>query len=438
MAARGLHLILCTALAVAVALAVVGSVLAGDPGVASAAGDVRTTANVDALRFRVAYGFRTDSAYLAQVAADPVSSWDYGIALAPDEMASMARRMDTQLKVGEFVTQLETNPNYAGLVIDQKRDGVLVIYWVGSDQLPQRALATLPSTAAYEVRSVGRSEAELRSLQAKVDHDTPDLRSAGIYVVLTAVDTLTNRLRIGVVGLTTASKLSLEATYGSAVEVEEGSTLTPGTCTGRTNCGSPIKGGLSIHGGGATCTSGFLGKALGGSQRYVITAGHCLDASGLNAYWYHNTTLLGDSSWEDYFNGTQADVGVINYSEPLSKNLVFGSGITNIRSMTSIYTEAQQTLGATICRSGQTSGYTCGQVTVRNLTGTDPNGYTIYDLYAADFPSSSGDSGAPMIYGNSAGGVVHGTWTAYNYTTYATLDRIASYAGVTACTSSSC
>jgi len=194
------------------------------------------------------------------------------------------------------------------------------------------------------------------------------------------------------------------------------------TCHSRNDCGTPLKAGLLIDFTGWECTTGFFAHSPTDGQRYLITAGHCIKASGLYAEWSHHGHRVGRAALDAFEQGTTADAGAIELDGIATANVVLGVTIADLRPITGTRPEADQTVGTEVCRSGGVSGWTCGHVVTVDVD-TVIAGTPIRHTWWTDFPSQSGDSGSPLIdrSGHLLGIVIATTST---QTLYSTVDAI--------------
>ena len=176
----------------------------------------------------------------------------------------------------------------------------------------------------------------------------------------------------------------------SAVEIRE----VPGF---QTNA-SPIIGGSQyiINGTGA-CSFGFSArraKSGGGYEEYVVTAGHCgKNGDAISKNGIRVGTVYGTSfPFNDY-----AVIRVENsnwYTTPFVKDNS-SDGRLSISGTT-----AQNTINASICKSGYNTGWRCGKLLARNVSanyGTDASPLMVYGLSATDACSGLGDSGGSNV-----------------------------------------
>nr|MDT0657715.1 S1 family peptidase [Micromonospora sp. DSM 115978] len=65
-------------------------------------------------------------------------------------------------------------------------------------------------------------------------------------------------------------------------------------------------------------------------------------------------------------------------------------------------------VGATVCRFGNTTGWRCGVIQARNVTIIFAGGGVLYGMTRTNVCAEPGDSGAPMMAGNQAQGMISG------------------------------
>ncbi|QIP87964.1 S1 family peptidase [Streptomyces sp. Tu 2975] len=159
-----------------------------------------------------------------------------------------------------------------------------------------------------------------------------------------------------------------------------------------------IRGGDAYYmGGGGRCSVGF--SVTRGTTQGFATAGHCGRAgtatSGYNQVaqgTFQASTFPGrDTAW------------VAANSNWTSTPYVKGQGGQNIQVTGSV----QQPVGASICRSGSTTGWHCGTISQHNTSVTYPEG-TITGVTRTTVCAEPGDSGGSYISGSQAQGVTSG------------------------------
>jgi hypothetical protein len=243
------------------------------------------------------------------------------------------------------------------------------------------------------------------------------------------------------------AKETLTARYGPSVDVVispvVGSLL---ACNNITDCGT--KGGLAAKSGIHICSTGFLAQAPGNVFQPVrmVTAGHCIkDAGGVNGgvVWKSEAGTVTWGKGTHQLFGAANDVGAFSLAAatPAVKNEYYASGTADIRRVRGVRTEAAQTVGMTLCRSGRTSGFDCGILRARSTSVDLGTGFVFCCLWKVEMFSDHGDSGAGFIdlapNMNAVGTLVGGTregiipWT--DYTWYNSMADMETYMGLRTC-----
>jgi hypothetical protein len=158
-------------------------------------------------------------------------------------------------------------------------------------------------------------------------------------------------------------------------------------------------GGEAILGAsGGRCSAGFITAASSGNQ-YIVTAGHCTDA--INT-WIGDGQTIGNTAASS-FPGN--DYGAIRINNPSALQPV--GGVVNGGGFTGITGSSQVPVGATVCKSGSTTGTTCGRVLRYNATVRYAEG-TVRQMIETNVCTQPGDSGGALFAGSQAQGVVSG------------------------------
>jgi len=390
-----------------------------------------------AIQFRGDFGLDADPETVARYEADASLSRSYGVALTSTEEAELRRRDAITSNLDDLVGELEKDSSFAGIYFDQVAGGVIDVATI-ADPVSVARIATrlVPAGASVRTRKVKYATADLQDLQASVTADWGAWHKEGVKLASVGIDVRANRLRIAIVDLTEASRQKIEAKYGPAVDVVFGEEPQAGACNSRTDCGAPVKGGLSITGNGWVCTSGFGAKLVSTGSLRLLTAGHCLKDSGLAATWYHHGVAIGKGWVHAYFDGSKADAGATLWGETGARNWMYASSKLDIRNILGSKSNASQTVGATVCRSGQTSGWKCGQISA-TAVDTSIGGVLIYHMWWTNFTSGGGDSGGAMMdNGTSAMGILSGYTSTQSI--YSTVYWSEQATGVRPCYTSTC
>lgn len=155
----------------------------------------------------------------------------------------------------------------------------------------------------------------------------------------------------------------------------------------------PVRGGDAYYTPQYRCSVGF--SVRGG----YTTAGHC-GRAGTTTSGY-NRVSQGSFRGSQFPGNDHAWVAVNqNWSpQPVVNNYRGGTVVVRGRQ--------EAPVGASICRSGSTTGWRCGTVQAKNQTVRYPQG-TVYGLTRTSACAEGGDSGGAFISGNQAQGMTSG------------------------------
>jgi len=226
---------------------------------------------------------------------------------------------------------------------------------------------------------VARSHADLQELVAGLDAGrSPRAGIAGWYV-----DVTTNS--VVVLARDTAAAAAFVKSAGvpaDAVRVE------PSNEDPRPYI-DVIGGNAYYIGAGTRCSVGF--SVSGG----FVTAGHCGNTGATTSQ--PSGTFRGSSfPGNDY---AWVEVAAGNTPRPLVNN--YAGGTVTVAGST------DAAVGASVCRSGSTTGWHCGTIQARNASVTYPQG-TVNGLIRTNVCAEPGDSGGSLIAGSQAQGVTSG------------------------------
>ena len=238
------------ALAIAVFAAACGSAVApsGGPGTPQSseapAPSVPPTASPDpsfealvaeGIHARTILGLRADEEWVRAVTADPDARIAFEIRVTLAEEAELNARATSRQELQPILEQYGAQhpEDYAGLMIDQEKGGILVALFSDNVEEHAAAIARLVHPAAtLEVRETGASAAELEALMNRISADGDALRSVGVFVLVISTDELGGKLDIEVSTVRGDAQQLLAARYGPLVDVKvtdpTGSYLPPG------------------------------------------------------------------------------------------------------------------------------------------------------------------------------------------------------------------
>lgn len=208
-------------------------------------------------------------------------------------------------------------------------------------------------------------------------HVDPEASSVVVNVVASAHDD--NDVRAFVAQARKAGPVTVKQTAGAPRTFAAGTVGGDPYYTGNVRCSI----GFSVHGG-------------------FVTAGHCGQAGAGVSGWdgsaignFQGSSFPGDDyAWVSVGNGWWTVPVVLGWGT-VSDQLVRGS--------------AEAPVGASICRSGSTTHWHCGNVLAKNETVNYSQG-AVHQMTKTSVCAEPGDSGGSFISGDQAQGVTSGGW----------------------------
>lgn len=272
--------------------------------------------------------------------------------------------------------QAELADAYAGTWI--AADGRTVVVGVTD---PARA-ARVRATGA-EARTVSRGLTELERLAAGLDRRAA---TAGPAVHSWYVDPVSNTV-------------SIQASTATAARAFADAAGLPADAVSVIVSEDAYRPVYDIRGGdqyvinnSVLCSVGF---AVAGG---FVTAGHCgavgaaTTGSGVAQGTFRGSSFPGDDyAWVQTNANWVPRPWVNNYS----------GGTVNVTG------SQEAAVGASICRSGRTTGWRCGTITAKNVT-VNYSGQLVYGLVSSTACAQGGDSGGAVLAGTQAQGVTSG------------------------------
>ena len=250
------------------------------------------------------------------------------------------------------------------------------------------AAAARARASGAQARLVPRSLARLDAIKASLD------RLGGVAGTAWGVDVQSNKVVVsipsGATGARTEALLARARSFGSGVRVER----IAGAVSTRA-----FLGGQAILTGGSRCSAGFIARAASGNQ-YVITAGHC---TNIGTTWTTSGGLTIGTTAASRF--PTDDFGAIRIANPAQ--LQPQGGVLNNGAFQDITGSTRVAVNATVCKTGSTTGTTCGRVLQYNTTVNYPQG-TVFGLTTTNVCVQPGDSGGSLFAGSQAQGVTSG------------------------------
>ena len=158
-------------------------------------------------------------------------------------------------------------------------------------------------------------------------------------------------------------------------------------------------GGQAIYRGGSRCSAGFNTRS-GSGRNYVLTAGHCTNLGG--TWTTSGGQTIGPVAASSFPTN---DFGAIRISNPAA--LDPRGGVLHNGAFRDITGAGRVPVGSSACKTGSTTGTTCGTVQAYNVTVRYAEG-TVYGMTRTNICTQPGDSGGAMYAGSLAQGITSG------------------------------
>ncbi|MFI5805011.1 putative Ig domain-containing protein [Streptomyces sp. NPDC051561] len=275
----------------------------------------------------------------------------------------------------------------AGLWFDASDGRLHAAVTTEADAAAVRAAGAVAQRAAHSPAALDQA---LRAVSARaaavpgVLSWGPDARAGQILV---QVDPSTaNRV--------TSDFLAGLAVYGNLVRVAESSDVPR-------QQGGEVRGGEKwVPGSESPCSIGFPVTRTSGGSKAFLTAGHCTNDVSQPAYGKDGTRVgTSNKNGSGSVNAREGDMGIVDVDQAGWElaGVVSGWGKADIP----VTGSAEAVVGTSVCRSGQTSGLQCGEVTKVNQS-VDYGNVVIDGLSYSNACSAGGDSGGSYV--TAAGG----------------------------------
>lgn len=296
--------------------------------------------------------------------------------------ADAVQRLATQQARADLGARLveQAGASSAGFWLDQTAGTVVVNV---TDQAAADAVRRAGATATV----VQRGTAELEAIRDRLTKGQPADTAVGI-------DVPGNQVVVQVGAKARGAFTDAAATFGTAVRVEQRDT----SFTTLIDGGYPIVGS-----GGGRCSLGFTTTGNTG-----VTAGHC--TAGIPQWWegccgggYYGPSVAVSFPGNDFGlirnDGGRYQGGAV---------YLYNGGFQDI------WTAANPYPGLGVCKSGSTSGLTCGQVYQVGVTICYAQG-CVGDMAQSNAYAAPGDSGGSWFSGGTAVGLTSGGGGGWTY-----------------------
>ncbi|WP_086822214.1 S1 family peptidase [Allokutzneria sp. NRRL B-24872] len=237
-------------------------------------------------------------------------------------------------------------------------------------------------SAGADVRVVARSAAQLDAVKSTLDKADQQANGvSGWYV-----DTVSNRVVVTAKVVADGEKFIKASGADAAAITVLQSNEDPTTLY-------DVRGGDAYYMGGGRCSVGF--SVQGG----YVTAGHCGTVG--TATQGFNRVASGSFRGSSFPGNDYAWVGTNSNWTPRGVVNRYNGGTVAVKG------SSEAAVGASICRSGSTTGWRCGTVQAKNQTVRYPQG-TVNGMTRTNACAEPGDSGGSWLAGNQAQGVTSG------------------------------
>ncbi|MCP9943572.1 alpha-lytic protease prodomain-containing protein [Streptomyces somaliensis] len=315
---------------------------------------------------------------------------------SPGVLAAMQR--DLGLTAAQAQRRL-VNEAEAGAAAGRLGDALGADYagaWVRGAESATLTVATTDPADAPVIRQAGAEAVVVRHSLAALDAakdalDRAAARADTVDVPVWYVDVRTNSVTLRAVRRAAAEPFLKAAGVDRSLVRVEGSAERPRPVY-------DIRGGDAYYtSGGGRCSVGFA--VTRGTRHGFATAGHCgrpgtvtIGFNGVPQGAFQGSVFPGrDMAWV----AVNADWRATPY--------VRGADDQDVR----VTGSTQAVVGASICRSGSTTGWHCGTIQQHGTSVTYPEG-TVSGLTRTSVCAEPGDSGGSFLSGSQAQGVTSG------------------------------
>ncbi|MFF0744921.1 S1 family peptidase [Streptomyces sp. NPDC004111] len=297
--------------------------------------------------------------------------------------AAQARaRLDaeTTARATEPRARAAAGAGYAGAWFDTATHRLTVAVADAARADAVRATGATVRTVTHSARTLATAHRAIDALKAPVAVTSwgVDPRANSVVVKVVAKEARTPAVRAFLAAARAAGPVQVQETTAAARPLAAGTVGGDPFYTGNVRCSI----GFSVHGG-------------------FVTAGHC-GGAGQSVRGWDNSAIGSiqassfpgdDMAWVNVGNGWWTTPVVLGWGT-IPDRLVRGSGVAPI--------------GTSVCRSGSTSHWHCGQMSAYNETVNYSDGRTVYGLTRTSVCAEPGDSGGSFISGDQAQGVTSG------------------------------
>lgn len=312
---------------------------------------------------------------------------------------SSGRSYDAQLD--RLERQAASNTLLAGLQSDGHHydgaflaeDGDLVVQAVSGS-----TSAVAAEQAGATVREPEHGEADLEALRS-------ELAGTDLGGVATLeVDVVDDQVVLGTSGPLSPEVADVVARHGDAVAVVDSAAYTTQV---------DVRGGDAVlSSSGGRCSAGFPARSSNGT-RYMIWAGHCNEGGGAFRSANQQIGVSAGSAFTSYDGQPDRDIGALLMDAEDRVLTSLNRWGTSGYALDAPLGASRPAVGTELCKSGSTTGITCGAITAYGATVnyTDAQGRqvaTVSGLMRTTVCTQPGDSGGAYTSGGYAVGLTSG------------------------------
>lgn len=318
----------------------------------------------------------------------------------PAEVAERRFRVDDAVSAVQPDLAARWPATFGGVWVDTTTFDVRVAFTADAAANVAAVAATFPFPEVLRPVTVERSYRDLRALQDLLRDDRAALTAAyGAFDL--DVDVPRNQVVLRLAAVTDDARRRLAAAYGTALRVEAGLSR-PNACA-PSACHPWMYGGLDIDHGTSGCTGGFT--AAIGSYRYVLSAGHCYEQTGVAEVTHDGSYYGSVTAWR--VSG-RVDAERVRRLDPVwresSKFYVWDE---TPRGVTAYRTYANTAVGTYVGKTGRTTTTTRGYI--KSVSYAPWYVANSSSFVTADYCAGPGDSGGPVWSGTTAFGLHSGS-----------------------------
>lgn len=310
----------------------------------------------------------------------------WGFPLTHEEATELQRRTELQSRFSnQVILGFEQLPGYAGFYFDHFNGGAPTLVVTGPELAAEELAVLVPSDLRGQILVRGAAHTR-KALVESIDK----VVGAGLGTIhRIAVDVAGNKLRVSVADHTSISEVRdhLDSLIDVPYTIEVEPQSEPEACSSRDNCSNPMKAGIKVCALGGSCSTLGFGVLHNGDKQYLI-AGH---QSG-QTFTHAGYGTIGGVAESEYVTGG-IDAKAIYATDAQVSDDIF---VTSI-STRDITTWRYPSVGLTVWISG-IKNFGSGTVLDDYVVYTPSGGPSGLVGASANYPSESGDSGAPIYF----------------------------------------